>query len=249
MSHLTRLVAQADAILILSGAGISTASGIPDFRGPNGIWKTERPVPFDEFLTNEQRRIASWEQKVRAAEVLRDARPNAVHVACVELEASGKLEMVATQNIDGLHAEAGTSPGRLVELHGTGREAGCLSCGERTPIEPHLERFVATGTAPTCAACGGLLKSATISFGQALDPLVLDRAHRAAERCDLVVALGTSLSVYPAADLPLTAVRRGIPYAIVNRGGTDHDTWTGVTVRIDGDVNEVFPQVVAAAIG
>ncbi len=245
---LGKLIGGADAILILTGAGISTASGIPDFRGPKGIWKTERPVHFDQFLESEKRRRAYWDQKVRAAAVFHGATPNPVHVACFDLERAGKVESIVTQNIDGLHSDAGTSPDRLVEIHGTGREAACLSCHARTPIEPHIDSYVSTGTVPICAECGGLVKPATISFGQSLDPMSLHRANEAAVRCDLVVALGSTLGVYPAADIPYAATSRGIPYAIVNQGATEHDHWPTLTLRIDGDVTTVFPLAVKAAL-
>ncbi len=247
---LGRLIANAHAILILTGAGISTASGIPDFRGPNGVWTTDRPVYFDEFLASEEHRRVYWDQKVRAAAAFRGAKPNEVHTACFALERAGRIELIVTQNIDGLHSDAGTSPAKLVEIHGTGREAACLSCHARTPIEPHLDVYVQTGVVPICVGCGGLLKPATISFGQSLDPMSLHRAREAAQRCDLVIALGSTLSVYPAAEIPYEPTRRGVPYVIVNQGETEHDDWPTVTLRIDGDVTSVFPEAVASiAVG
>jgi NAD-dependent deacetylase len=247
-AELAELISAASEILILTGAGISTASGIPDFRGPDGVWKTQTPVPFDEFLRSEDRRRDYWTQKVQANDVFRNARPNAVHLACVSLEDVGKLELIVTQNIDGLHRDAGTTASSLVEIHGTGREAGCLSCGERTPVEPHIEQFVSTSHPPLCH-CGGFLKPATISFGQTLDAMSVHRAAEAAGRCDLVIALGSTLSVYPAAEIPLGPSQRGVPYAIVNRGSTEHDTWVHLTLRIEGDVSEVFPTAVDVALG
>lgn len=246
--ELAELIRRANAILILTGAGISTASGIPDFRGPGGVWKTQTPVPFDEFLRSEERRRDYWNQKAQAAHVFQSAKPNAVHDACVSLEDAGKLELIVTQNVDGLHLDAGIADSGLVEIHGTARQAGCLACGERTPVQPHVDRFVSTNDPPLCH-CGGLLKPATISFGQALDAMSLDRASQAADRCDLVIALGSTLSVYPAAEIPLGPSRRGVPYAIVNRGRTEHDSWHGVTLRIDGDVSVAFPIAVEAALG
>ncbi|MCZ7532489.1 MAG: Sir2 family NAD-dependent protein deacetylase [Acidimicrobiia bacterium] len=245
---LGQLIDRAHAILILTGAGISTASGIPDFRGPNGIWKTERPVHFDQFLASEKHRRAYWDQKVRAATVFQDAKPNRVHDACVELEQVGKVEVIVTQNIDGLHSDAGTSTDRLVEIHGTAREAACLSCDIRTPIEVHIDSYLRTDNVPICNECGGLVKPATISFGQSLDPVSLDRAQQSAERCDLVVALGSTLGVYPAARIPYAPTSRGVPYAIVNKGETEHDGWPTLTLRIDGDVTLVFPEAVQAAL-
>ena len=176
------------------------------------------------------------------------AEPGPVHLAAVELERAGKLEALVTQNIDGLHSEAGTSSSVLVEVHGTGREASCLDCGARVPIGRPLAEFDRTRVPPVCDECGGLMKPATISFGQPLDPLSITRSVDAAERCDLAVALGSTLSVYPAAEIPLHAVRRGVPYAIVNLGRTEHDSLPGVTLRIEGDVGEVFSAAVADAL-
>ena len=247
-TQLADLIRDADAILVMTGAGVSTASGIPDFRGPNGVWKTMRPVYFQDFVQSAEARIEYWEQKLLAAPVFRDAQPNPVHVACVALESAGKLEMLVTQNVDGLHTAAGTSPERLTEVHGTSMEAVCLSCRDRSPIGPHVAAFESTRQPPTCSTCGGFLKPATISFGQQLDPRSMLRASMAADSCDLVIALGSTLSVYPAADIPYPAVQRGVPYVIINMGATDHDDWAGLTLRIDGDVTEVFPAAVGAAL-
>jgi len=244
---LARLIAGAEAVLVVTGAGVSTEAGIPDFRGPNGVWNTQRPVDFQDFLRSEQRRVDYWDQKVASDVHIASAQPGAVHRACVALECAGMLEAIVTQNIDGLHTMAGSSPEKVVEVHGTAREAGCLDCGARSPITPHLEEFNRTRVPPKCS-CGGLLKPATISFGQQLDPLTLHDATQAAERCDLVVALGSTLSVYPAADVPLHAARRGVPYVIVNQGDTDHDGLAFVTLRIDADVGTVFSEAVAEAI-
>jgi NAD-dependent deacetylase len=155
--------------------------------------------------------------------------------------------MVLTQNIDGLHSLAGTSPERLVEIHGTGGEVECLSCGGRSDPGPHMDSFARTRRPPTCA-CGGLLKPATISFGQGLRAEDLERAARAAAGCDLVIALGSSLSVHPAASFPLAAAERGAPYVIINRGATDQDGHPCVTLRFEGDVVEIFPPAVEAAL-
>jgi len=242
------LLWEADSVLILTGAGISTASGIPDFRGPNGVWKSQRPVMYDQFINDERRRRLYWEQKSAAAEYFDKAKPNAVHRACVELEAADKIEMIVTQNVDGLHTEAGTSGAKLIEVHGTAREAACLTCHERSPVGPHIDAFVETSAIPVCH-CGGLLKPATISFGQPLEAMSMYNAHRAAEQCDLVVALGSTLAVYPAAEIPWAPTQRGVPYAIVNQGRTEHDEWPGLTLRIDGDVTEVFPRAVEIALG
>jgi NAD-dependent deacetylase len=244
---LATLLKAKSSILVLTGAGISTESGIPDYRGPKGVWKTQQPVEFADFVRSHERRIDYWDQKVAAAVSITKAEPGLVHRACVDLENAAMLGAIVTQNVDGLHTLAGSSPSKTIEVHGTTREAGCLSCGSRSPIDPHLESFVATRTPPVCEDCGGLLKPATISFGQSLEQLTLVRASQAADEADLVVALGTTLSVYPAADIPMQAARRGIPYVIINRGRTDHDGSPFVTLRIEADVGLTFAAAVATA--
>jgi NAD-dependent deacetylase len=233
--------------LIFTGAGISTGSGIPDFRGPQGVWKRRQPVYFQDFLTSEAARIEHWDYKLEGWDGFRNAQPNAVHHAIVALEKAGKVSMVVTQNIDGLHALAGTSPERLVEMHGTNLLVECVSCKARSDPAPHFEFFRDHRKLPVCD-CGGFLKPATISFGQSLEPHTLERAEEAAMRADLVVALGSTLSVYPAASFPLLAAQRGIPYVVINRGATDHDHEPAVSLRIEGDVAEIFPAAVEAAL-
>jgi len=250
IARLANLIAASDRILLVTGAGISTSSGIPDYRGPQGVWKTQRPVEFHDFVRSEDKRVEYWDQKLASAPSIEAAQPGAVHRAAVELEQATKLEAIVTQNVDGLHTAAGSSASVVIEVHGTTREAGCLDCGNRTPIGPHLAAFEQTRTSPTCAECGGLLKPATISFGQQLDQLTVARALQAADACDLVVALGSTLSVYPAADIPLRAAsRRSVPYAIVNLGRTEHDRMPSVTLRVEGDVGDVFSEAVNDALG
>lgn len=241
------LLRAAQRVMVFTGAGVSTGSGIPDFRGPDGVWKTRRPVELGEFLRSEAARVEYWEWKRESLPRMRGAMPNATHRACARLEAEGKLEAVVTQNVDGLHERAGTSRERLVELHGTDSRVTCLECGREAALEETYAAFTANGRAPRCA-CGGFLKPATISFGQALRGEDLERAARAAEGCDLVVSLGSTLSVHPAAGFPLLAARRGVPYVIVNRGVTDHDGLSLVTLRLDGDVSELFPPAVDRAL-
>jgi NAD-dependent deacetylase len=248
LQALSGLIAGAERILVFTGAGISTASGIPDYRGPQGVWKTRRPVYYHEFMESEDHRRAYWQQKMEDAETWGSAGPNEVHQAIVELEAAGKVEMVVTQNIDGLHALAGTSRERLVEIHGTNRGVECQTCGDRSEPEPHFKSFRDTGECPVCH-CGGILKTATISFGQSLRADEMARAFKAADRCDLVLALGSTLAVNPAASIPLYATERGTPYVIVNQGPTDHDRLRVVTLRIEGDVATIVPVAVAAALG
>lgn len=198
-------------------------------------------------MTSEAARIEHWDFKLEGWDGYRDAAPNAVHHAIVALEKAGKVLAVVTQNIDGLHARAGTGPDRLVELHGTNLLVECQSCRRRSDPEPHFEFFRANRKPPLCD-CGGFLKPATISFGQSLDPHVLEKAGQAAAAADLVVALGSTLSVYPAASFPLLAAQRGVPYVVVNRGPTEHDHEPYVSLRIEGNVEDIFPAAVAAAL-
>ncbi len=246
VAKLTEALRRARRLFAFTGAGISTGSGIPDFRGPNGAWKTRDPVYFQDFLRSEERRIEYWEQKTQGWEAFRDAKPNAAHRALVDLERAGRLQGLVTQNIDGLHQAAGSSASLVVELHGTNRRVECVECGATGDPEPAVAAFRAKRATPRCA-CGGFLKFATISFGQALRPETLSRAVRAAEGADLVLALGSTLSVQPAAGVPLVALNTGVPYAIVNQGPTEHDQLA--SIRVEGDVVEIVPKVVAAALG
>lgn len=242
------LIEAAQRILVFTGAGMSTASGIPDYRGPQGVWNTRRPVTYQDFMRSAEARRTYWRQKWEDAREFGKARPNAAHHAVVALERAGKLEMVVTQNVDGLHAMAGTSVGKLVEIHGTARLVECQTCGQRSNPDPHFAVFRETGECPLCE-CGGFLKSATISFGQNLRAVDVARARTAAESADLAMSLGSSLVVFPAADVPLRAAATGSPYVIVNRGETDHDGHPLVTLRLDGDVTEIVPEAVSLALG
>ncbi len=241
--ELTDYLRGARKALIFTGAGISTASGIPDFRGPQGVWKRRLPVYYDDFMSSASARLAHWDYKLEGWESFRDARPNAVHEAIVKLERADRLLMLITQNIDGLHALAGTSMERLVEIHGTNTKVECQSCHWRDDPQPHFEFFRKNRTPPLCR-CGGFLKPATISFGQNLDPRELKRAEAAAMVADLVISLGSTLSVYPAASFPLRAARRGMPYVIINQGETDQDDDPAVTLRLEGEVTAIFPPAV-----
>jgi len=247
-SELAAHLARAQRVLVFTGAGISTTSGIPDYRGPEGVWKTAKPVYYQDFMSAPDARAAYWRQKAHDWQIYRDAAPGPVHAATVALERAHKLLMCVTQNIDGLHHKAGTSPERLVEIHGTNAAVACQKCGARSDPEPHFAAFHASGESPRCT-CGGWLKPATISFGQPLDGTELQRAMDASQQCDLVVALGSTLSVYPAASIPLAAAERGCPYAIVNRGPTEHDRLPQVTLRLEGEVGALFGAAVAQALG
>lgn len=247
-TSLSELLRQGQKILIFTGAGISTGSGIPDFRGPGGVWSRRKPVYYQDFMSSEKARIEHWDYKLEAWEDFKDARPNNVHDAIVALEKAGKILKVVTQNIDGLHQKAGTSRGRVIELHGTNAEIECQTCQRRSEPGPHFDFFRETRKPPRCGECGGFLKPATISFGQNLRVGDIRGAEKASLETDLVIALGSTLSVYPAASMPLIAAQRGAPYVIINRGPTDHDGDPSVTLRLEGDVGEIFPPAVEEAI-
>jgi NAD-dependent deacetylase len=235
-------------ILIFTGAGISTGSGIPDFRGPNGVWTRRQPVYYDDFMSGESARVEHWNYKLESWPAFVAARPNSIHHAIVKLEAAEKVTAVLTQNIDGLHARAGSRPETLVELHGTNLLVECQTCGWRADPDPYFEQFRLDRRPPSCQ-CGGYLKPATISFGQALDQKSLMRASEASRRADLAISLGSTLSVYPAASFPLAAARRGIPYVIINRGATDHDHEKSLCLKMKGEIADIFPSAVEAVCG
>jgi NAD-dependent deacetylase len=235
----------ARSVVALTGAGISTESGIPDFRGPDGVWTrdpaAEARADIRYYLSDPEVRRQAW--RARATRPEGAVQPNAGHRALVALERSGHLDLLVTQNIDGLHLAAGTSPARLVEIHGTARDVVCLDCGDRAPIETALERVRAGDDDPACRVCGGILKTATVSFGQQLDRADLGRAEDASDACDLFLAVGTSLAVYPAAFLPQRALRGGARLVIVNAQPTPLD---GVAAAVfHGQIGEVLPALVA----
>jgi NAD-dependent deacetylase len=231
----------AGSVAVLTGAGISTDSGIPDFRGPQGIWTkdpaSQRMSTLSAYVSDPELRVRSWQN--RRAHSAWTAEPNAGHRALVELERSGKLSAILTQNIDGLHQKAGSSPGLVLELHGTLWEAECLSCLERRPMAEVLDRVDAGECDPPCVTCGGILKSATISFGQALDPVVLQRAFEAASSCDLFLAIGSSLTVQPAAGTCGLAVQSGARLVIVNAEPTPYDEYADAVLQ--APIADVLP--------
>ena len=236
------LVAGAARIVGFTGAGISTESGVPDFRSPNGVWARNRTVDFQEFLSSEAGRIEYWRQKAAAWPAMRAARPNAGHRAFVKLHERGRLAALITQNIERLHQRSGLPAEKVLELHGTTTEAVCLSCGDRITSDEACRRVAAGERAPRCRACGGLLKPATISFGQALPYEVILRAQAAVETCDLLLAVGSSLVVEPAASIPRLAQGAGARLIIVNRDPTPLDGIADVGVR--GEIGAVLPALV-----
>lgn len=240
-----RWIEQASNIVGFTGAGISTESGIPDFRSPNGVWARNRTVYFEEFVRNEQDRIEYWRQKTEGWPDMRDARPNAGHLAFVALARHGKLQAMITQNIDGLHQASGLDPALVLELHGNATVASCLSCGDRIPMDEAIERINQGERAPRCRLCGGLLKPATISFGQAMPQDVLENCQRAAESCDLFLAVGSSLVVHPAAALPVVSKRAGARLIILNRTETPLDELADLVIH--DEIGKTLPALVGAA--
>jgi len=238
------LVDGAPRIVVLTGAGISTDSGIPDFRGPNGVWtknpEAEKQATLQHYLADPETRRRSWQS--RATHPAWHAEPNDGHRAIVELERQGRLVALLTQNVDGLHIKAGSDPALVVEVHGTMREVACLQCGERAPMERALERVAAGEDDPPCRTCGGILKSATISFGQSLVEEDLEKADLAARSCDLMLTVGTTLGVYPIAGVVPIAKRAGARVVIVNGGPTEMDDIADAVVR--GSISEVLPALV-----
>ncbi|HEX2313029.1 MAG TPA: NAD-dependent deacylase [Thermomonospora sp.] len=244
-----RWLAEARSVTVLTGAGISTDSGIPDFRGPRGVWTRDPAAAalshIDSYVADPEVRRRAWQG--RREHPAWTAEPNAAHRALVDLERAGRLRAVVTQNIDGLHQRAGSSPGVVIEIHGTLREAECLACGLRTPMPEVLARVAAGEADPPCAECGGIQKSATISFGQPLRPEVLEAAVRAARTCDLFLAVGTSLTVQPAAGLCLEAAAHGARLVILNAQPTPYDDLADAVLR--RPVGEELPRLVRLAVG
>jgi len=243
LAELRNLMLKARRVAVFTGAGISTESGIPDFRGPNGVWTRYNPSDFtiQNFMRSAEARRLYWMRSTEMYRQILASTPNPAHRAVARLEEAGRLGAVITQNIDGLHVAAGNSPQRVIELHGTTLEIACLDCGDRQPRHAFQVLVRADGSAPDCAKCGGLLKPATISFGQALQPEVVARAEAETLRCDLFLVVGSSLQVYPAAGLPLLAVGRGTPLAIVNLQETPHDALAQAVVR--RAAGEVLPEI------
>ncbi|GAA4754018.1 NAD-dependent protein deacetylase [Modestobacter marinus] len=237
-------LAAARRICVLTGAGISTDSGIPDYRGPNGVWTrdpdAEKLVTLSYYVADPEIRRRAWLMRRDTAP---DARPNAGHAALVDLERQGRLRALLTQNVDGLHTDAGSTA--VLELHGSVREVECLACAARTPMAEALARVDAGEADPACTDCGGILKSATISFGQALDADVIDAAAQAAADCDVLLAVGTSLGVHPAAGLVEVAAASGARVVIVNAEPTPYDGLADLVVR--EPIGTALPRLLAAA--
>jgi NAD-dependent protein deacetylase/lipoamidase len=236
-------VDRAERIVVLTGAGISTDSGIPDFRGPQGVWTknpaAEKLATLQHYVADPEVRRRAWQSRLESPTW--NAEPNAGHRALVTLERRGKLDTLITQNVDGLHQMAGSSPERVIEIHGTMRAVNCLSCDERTPMALVLERVRAGEEDPACLTCGGILKSATISFGQSLVQADLMRAQQAARRCDLMLTVGTKLSVWPIAGVVPAARDAGARIVIVNAEPTEMDELAHAALR--GSISTILPDL------
>jgi NAD-dependent deacetylase len=243
IAEVTRWVNDARRIVVLTGAGISTDSGIPDFRGPQGVWTrnpaAEKQATIQNYLADKSVRVAAWQS--RLSNPAWTAKPNAGHRAIVTLEKRGKLHALITQNVDELHQIAGNTPEKVIEVHGTLRRVMCWSCGKRLPMEHALERLRAGETDPACLDCGGILKSDTISFGQNLVPAVIDRAMKVAAEADLMLAIGSTLQVYPVAGAVPLAKQSGARLVIVNAEPTGMDDIADQVLR--DSISEVLPQL------
>ena len=238
-------LADARRVTVLTGAGISTDSGIPDYRGPNGVWTrdpdAEKLVTLSYYLADPDIRRRSWLMRRDMGAL--DVRPNAGHHALVDLEHQGRLRTLVTQNVDGLHQAAGSTPERVLEIHGTVHEVECLGCGARSSMDDALARVATGDPDPACLVCGGILKSATISFGQLLDPAVIEAAVDAAADCDVFLAVGTSLTVHPAAGLTSVAAGAGARIVVVNAQETPYDPLADLVVR--EPIGRALPRLVA----
>lgn len=223
IENLSKLIGVSERIAIFTGAGISTESGIPDFRSPNGIWSKLQPIQFQDFVASAEMRKEAWRRKIVIDQDMQKAVPNRGHRAVAELVRSGQCGAVITQNIDGLHQASGIPDAKVIELHGNGTYAVCLDCDRRHELDAIFEAFNRDETLPVCAHCGGIVKTATVSFGQSMPEVAMQRAERTTLDCDLFIVLGSSLVVYPAAGFPAYAKQNGAGLAIINREPTDQD--------------------------
>jgi len=241
--RLRELIAASRRAVVFTGAGISTESGIPDFRSPGGIWSRHKPVYFDDFMASEARRRDYWRLKFLVDRDIREAKPNTGHLAVAKLVRSGKVGYVITQNVDGLHQASGIPEGQVIELHGNTTYATCLDCGKRFELGMIRTAFERDESLPACDRCRGIVKTATISFGQAMPPDAMRRAEEATLACDLFLAVGSSLVVYPAAGFPELARRSGALLVILNRDPTPLDALADLVLN-----TEIGPTL-AAAVG
>ena len=218
-------------VVVFTGAGISTESGIPDYRSPGGVWDKFRPVDFQDFLASDEMRREFWRRKFATHDMIAEAKPNRGHRAVAALIGRGTASSLITQNVDGLHQKSGVPEEKVIELHGNTTYALCLGCDERHELAPIREAFLSDGTLPVCRRCGGLVKTATISFGQAMPEAEMRRAEQESRACALFLVVGSSLVVYPAAGLPLLAKRSGARLVILNRDPTEFDALADLVIN------------------
>jgi NAD-dependent deacetylase len=233
VERLGDMIAAASVIVPFTGAGISTECGIPDFRSPGGLWTRNRPIPYDEFVASQDARDEAWCRRFAMEETFAQAQPGRGHRALASLYRAGKCPAVITQNIDNLHQASGFAADDVVELHGNTTYGRCIGCGQRYELSWVRQRFEPDGIAPDCTVCAEPVKTATISFGQAMPQAEMERATELAQQCDLFIAIGSSLVVWPAAGFPLLAKERGAKLVIINREPTDHDDVADLVIRND----------------
>jgi len=241
-AKIAQMIKDADRVLIFTGAGISTESGIPDFRSPGGVWSKMSPIYFQDFVASREKRKEAWDRVYNRTAGWTGASPNSGHIAIARLVEMGKVQTVITQNVDNLHQHAGIEDERVIEIHGNASYAKCLNCGKRYEYEDLEPRYEA-GEDLTCVFCEGLLKSATISFGQAMPEKEMMYAEAEAINCDLCIVLGSSLVVYPAASIPLYAKQNGAKYVIINREPTEHDDLADLVVH--SEIGALMEEVIA----
>ena len=243
IAQLKAKILEARHAIAFTGAGISTESGIPDFRSPGGIWTRYKPIYFDDFMASDEMRRESWRRKFATDETMLNAEPNAGHRALAKLVEQGRMTAIITQNVDGLHQRSGVPDAKVIELHGNATYASCLDCGHRHELAPIRTAFLEKGELPLCEKCEGIVKTATISFGQAMPEIPMIRAQEETLACDLLIVLGSSLVVYPAAGFPRMAKRNGARFIILNRDPTDQDDDADLVIH-----NEIGPTL-SKAIG
>jgi NAD-dependent deacetylase len=233
IEQLRTMIGAAKRIVAFTGAGISTESGIPDFRSPGGIWTKYKPIYFDDFMSSDEVRRESWRRKFATDETMLRAEPNAGHRALARLVEQGRMSAIITQNVDGLHQRSGVPAARIIELHGNATYATCLDCGHRHELDPIRKAFLGEGELPVCVKCEGIVKTATISFGQAMPEIQMARAQDETMSCDLFIVVGSSLVVYPAAGFPQLAKRKGADLVIINREPTDQDAHADLVIHAE----------------
>ena len=238
---LEEFISQSEALVFFTGAGISTNSGIPDFRGPKGIWKTNQPIYFQDFVNSEEKRIESWERKFSNELNISKAKPNQGHRKIAEIMEKKNLSHLITQNVDNLHQESGVNDSQITELHGNATYAKCLDCQSRYDLNELKESFLRSKEPPVCSECNGLIKTATISFGQPMPEEEMVIAQKKSISCDLFICIGTSLAVFPAADLPVLAKETGSQLVIINNEPTQMDHIADLV--INRDISEVFSEI------